>query len=139
MSAVDFDWARKQLSRMPVSETTKISILGLLADWDKLDRIPDDEAMILSLFSALAKGHAIVEDDPEDVWAPAESGDIVLADIVRVRKDAFTGDAGHLHNGRIGRVVSIRYGDIIVRSIDGLEPELDGVHYPAAKLDRKIK
>lgn len=56
-------------------------------------------------------------------------GRLVVGDEVLVREDAFSGELAPIHNGRRGRIVAIRYGDIIVNSTDDMQPSLVGTHY----------
>ena len=95
-------------------------------------------SQIVELFSKLALGHAIVKENKNETWIPAQAGQIVVADEVRVKWNAFDGDMGKTHNGRRGKVVSIRYGDIIVKTTDGKEPMLDGFHYTPQQLEKRI-
>jgi hypothetical protein len=62
-----------------------------------------------------------------------------VAEIIRVKEQAFTGQQGKRHNGRICRVVAVRYGDIIVKSIDNRDPLLDGTHYSPHDLEKLIE
>jgi hypothetical protein len=66
-------------------------------------------------------------------------GQLVVGDEVRVLANAFTDKVGVAHNGRRGRVVAIRYGDVIFKSTDDKEPLLDGTHYSPYKLEKRIK
>lgn len=50
---------------------------------------------------------------------------------VKVRMDAYTGEAGTHHNGRIGKVLAIDKGDVVVGYLD--KPE-QPVKHPATKL-----
>jgi hypothetical protein len=58
---------------------------------------------------------------------------------VRVKSDAFRGDIGPMHNSRVGKVIAVRYGDVIINSTDGKTPELKGVHYSPYKLEKRYK
>jgi len=58
---------------------------------------------------------------------------------VRVKLDAYQGSTGSLHNGRRGKVVGIRYGDIIFKSNDNREPILDGAHYSPHQLQKRVQ
>jgi len=115
------------------------AVISLLKTWGELsfpNEVQQDKA--LKLFSSLAKAEAIVEET-EGVWKPVQVGFMLqVGDTVRVRKDAFSGNAGRTHNGRIGRVLAKRSGDIIVRSTDGQLPFLDGAHYPPSALEVKV-
>ena len=52
--------------------------------------------------------------------------------------DAYEGDLGRVHNGRRGKVVAVRYGDVIFKSTDGKSPVLDGAHYTPYKLEKLV-
>jgi hypothetical protein len=65
-------------------------------------------------------------------------GQIKVADVVRVKPDAFDGELGETHNGREGVIVAIRSGDVIFRSTDDKKPLLDGTHYSPYHLQKRI-
>lgn len=139
MPKVDYDWVKKQFARAKVRKITGNSAIELLKVWETLD-FPSEELehAAIDTFAALAKGHSLVQDGPER-WLPAQAGFMLqVGDTVRVRSDAFSGEAGRVHNGRIGRVVAKRSGDIIVKHIDGIEPSRDDARYPAASLEKKV-
>jgi hypothetical protein len=73
------------------------------------------------------------------MWIPLQPGQVTVADVVRVKADAFSDKLGPIHNGRKGTVVAVRYGDIIVNSTDGKTPELKGVHYSPYKLEKRVR
>jgi hypothetical protein len=79
-----------------------------------------------------------VKDKKDEVWVPVRPGDIRVAEKVRVRFDAFGGELGTIHNGRVGVVVGVRYGDVIIKTTDGKEPVLEGAHYPPDKMEKLI-
>lgn len=70
-------------------------------------------------------------------WIPVTAGRVIPGDIVRVSSTAYSGDAGALHNGRVGIVVEHRAGDVIINTIDDIEPELYLVRHPVYKLEKK--
>lgn len=135
---LDLSWAESQVAAAKVSIPVGQAIMALLRTWGELtfqNEVQQDQA--LKIFTRLAKDEAIVDED--DSWQPVQVGFMIqVGDTVRVRSDAFTGDAGRTHNGRIGRVVAKRSGDIIVRTTDGKSPQLDGSHYPPSSLEIKI-
>jgi hypothetical protein len=136
---LDLSWAKEQLAAARVPAAVGQGILALLRAWGEL-RFPNEaqQNQTLDLFSRLARSEALVEDKPEE-WRPVQVGFMLrVGDTVRVRKDAFTGDAGKVHNGRVGRVTAKRSGDIIVRSTDDRQPYLDGAHYPPSALELKV-
>jgi hypothetical protein len=92
-------------------------------------------------FSKLALGKALSEPTAaaDEIWVPAQPGQLTVGDEVRVLSDAFTDKTGIMHNGRRGKIAAIRYGDVIFKSTDGKEPSLDGVHYSPYKLEKRIK
>jgi len=142
---VDIEWVKTQLehSRVPIPVGT--SVLKLIESWNECQGL--DEQMVIKtieLFSDLAQGKAVYAPPPPPEFENAEfydavAGFIGVGDIVRVKKDAFTGDAGVVHNSRVGRVVAVRFGDIIVKSIDGIEPEIDGAHYSPYHLQKMLQ
>ena len=68
-------------------------------------------------------------------WKPATPGQIKPGDTVRVLLDAFKSEVGEIHNGRIGEVVKVEFGDVIVNSIDSRLPKLEGAHYSPHHLE----
>jgi hypothetical protein len=91
------------------------------------------------LFTKLAVNHSILPDKPDEVWTDAQPGAILVGDEVRVKSDAYDGDTGVIHNGRRGKVVAVRYGDIIFKSNDGKMPVLDGTHYTPYQLQKRVR
>ena len=67
-----------------------------------------------------------------------QPGNIKVAEVVRVKADLFDGELGPIHNGRVCRVVGVRYGDVIVKSIDDRTPVLDGTHYSPHDLQKLV-
>lgn len=58
---------------------------------------------------------------------------------MRVLIDAFTSEAGRsIHNGRVGIVVAVSGGDIIVASTDDKHPTLTRARYPYYKLEKAV-
>lgn len=142
---VDMPWVKEQLTNNRTKRIVGDSVLTLLKTWEELKNTdPDPQkneanlSQIVEIFSKLALGHAIVKEDKNETWIPAQAGQIVISDEVRVKWNAFDGDQGKIHNGRRGKVVSIRYGDIIVKTTDGKEPVLDGFHYTPQQLEKRI-
>lgn len=137
MTRVNFDWVREQFDEAKVGQAVGTSVLRLLEVWDTMNHTNKTANEAVEIFSKVALGHALVEPDvPAGTWVQATPGFIHVADIVRIRADAFTGEVGTMHNGRLGRVVGVRSGDIIVKSTDGKEPELDGAHYSPFHLEK---
>lgn len=136
---LDLSWAKGQLASARVPAAVGNGVLALLRAWAELN-FPNEaqQNQTLDLFATLARDEALVEEQ-EAVWKPVQVGFMLnVGDIVRVRKDAFKDAAGRTHNGRIGRVLAKRSGDIIVRSVDDREPYLDGAHYPASALELRV-
>lgn len=72
-------------------------------------------------------------------WIPAYPGHLYKGDRVRVLMNAFSSPAGQqIHNGRIGVVIDVRDGDIIVESIDNRKPKLTQTRYPYYKLEKAV-
>ena len=139
MPNVDFTWVREQMQAARVKVGTGNAVLKLLETWETL-KLSDNQAKeAIQYFSIFAQGHAVVEDDPNEVWVDARPGGIVIGDQVRVKADAFDGDTGKLHNGRKGKVVGVRYGDIIFKSNDDKSPVIDGAHYSPHQLEKRVQ
>jgi len=137
---LDLSWAEGQIAAARVPVPVGKAVIALLKAWAELD-FPNEAQQIkaLELFNSLARNEAVVEDT-EAVWTPVQVGFMLkVGDTVRVRKDAFTDEAGRIHNGRIGRVLAKRSGDIIIRTTDDRKPYLDGAHYPASALELRVK
>jgi len=136
MPHVNFDWVRTQLTRAKVRQVTGDAVLTLLHTWETISFTNDSQRQdSLDMFTTLAQGHLITPESSE--WVPVQSRGVMLrvGDEVRVKSDAFTGDLGTIHNGRIGRVVAKRYGDIIVKHTDGLTPSRDDARYSPSVLE----
>jgi hypothetical protein len=140
MPEINFSWVTQQLEGSKVKLNVGNSLVALLKTWETQDLTPEQAKQVLDYFTKLALGTNIYDDSPkEELWVPAEPGQLVLGDEVRVLKDAFTDKVGVLHNGRRGKIVGIRYGDIIFKSTDNKTPVLDGVHYSPYKLEKRIR
>lgn len=140
MSA-NMDWVREQMTAAKVRQSVGTSVLRLMEVWDTMNHKPETAKETVEIFSKLALGHALVETEDENfdgTWVPAMAGQIKVTDIVRVKLDAFDGPAGVMHNGRIAKIVGIRYGDIVVKSVDGKTPVIDGAHYKPHMLEKLI-
>jgi ribosomal protein L21E len=139
MAEVDNDWVKSQLTENKTKKVVGDSVLKLLATWEQLKQPTDKNAKdIINIFSKLALGHSIVEDNPNEKWIVAQAGYIKVADTVRVRSNAFDGEQGKAYNGRRGRVVGVRYGDVIVKTDDGKTPVLDGIHFKPENLEKLV-
>jgi len=115
------------------------ALLKLIAAWEPLKISGPQQKEVLALFSKLALGHAVTPEVANEVWIDAQPGAITVGDQVRVKLDAYEGSTGSMHNGRRGKVVGIRYGDIIFRSNDDKEPILDGSHYSPWQLQKRVQ
>jgi hypothetical protein len=140
MPQVDYAWVKDQLKSATVRQGPGDATLALLKAWEQID-LPDDLAEdAIEIFASLALNKSLIKTPASETWVPAQpGGNTRVGDIVRVKHNAFKGEAGRIHNGRKGRVTAIRSGDIIFRSTDGLEPFLDNVHYPFNHLERRVR
>ncbi|UDL15898.1 hypothetical protein QEH42_gp107 [Microbacterium phage Pumpernickel] len=139
MPNLDKDWVTRQLASARVPKPVGKALVRLTEVWNELDLTEEFYEQTVELFSELALGHSIAETGP-GTWVPANVGAMLqVGDIVRVKTDAFSSAAaGHTHNGRQGKVVAKRSGDIIVDLTDDLGPKLQAVHYPASKLEKLV-
>jgi hypothetical protein len=145
MPEVDMNWVKQQLTNNKTKRVVGDTVIKLLSTWSEVKSVdPDPDKNqaslneIVELFSKLALGHALIKENKNINWTPAQAGALVIADEVRVKWNAFDGEKGKTHNGRVGKIVSIRYGDIIVKTTDGKEPMLEGFHYTPQQLEKRI-
>lgn len=141
MSELNMDWVKEQLTQNKTRKMTGDAVLELLDAWKNVKKPPktDISKEVVELFSKLALGHALVKEDKNETWVPAQAGAVKVADIVRVKFDAFDEASGKYHlNGRRGKIVGVRYGDIVVKSDDGRTPLLDGVHFRPENLEKLV-
>lgn len=142
MPEMNYEWIREQLEAAKVKVGSGKAILKLLEAWETL---PDLSAAmtdeVLAVFPMLVKGHAIKKEESEDDyrWIDLQPGNITVGDVVRVKTDAFGEKLGNVHNGRLGKVIAVRYGDVIFNSTDGKKPDLMGVHYSPYKLEKRLR
>lgn len=139
MPEVNYDWVRLQMQESRVKVGAGNAILKLLKTWEELKLSEPQMKEVIHYFSKLALTHSIVPEAPEEKWVDAQPGSIKVGDEVRVKDDAYDGKTGTIHNGRRGRVVAVRYGDIIFKSNDNKEPVLDGTHYAPYQLQKRIQ
>lgn len=140
MSNTDMDWVKQQLTQNKTKKAVGDAVLKLLASWDQLkERNPKNSGEILEVFGKLAQGHALVQENKNEKWIPVQAGAIKVADTVRVSYNAFDAESGKSNlNGRRGKVVGVRYGDIIVKSNDDKLPVLDGTHFKPENLEKLV-
>lgn len=141
MPEVNYDWVRQQLQEAKVKIGSGNAVLKLLEVWETMDKLsPNLAKEAVAVFSKLALNATILTpvDEPDAIWIPLQPGQIKVGDEVRVLADAFNDSTGVTHNGRRGKVIAVRYGDVIVNSTDGKLPDLKGVHYSPYKLEKKV-
>ena len=142
MPQIDKQWVLDQLEAAKVKVGSGKAILKLLEAWGEIPELSDKMTEeVMTIFPKLALGHVLKVEENEDdyTWIPLQPGQVTVADVIRVKADAFSDKLGPIHNGRKGLVVAVRYGDIIVNSTDGKSPELKGVHYSPYKLEKRIR
>ena len=138
MKKVNGDWAKSQLEALRVPFEVGDSVVKLLNVWNSLEHQDSNNEKILDIFTSLAQSKALIESSNDEIWEPASPGFVRVGDEVRVMADAYEGEVGQIHNGRRGRVVAVRYGDIILKTTDGKEPTIDGSHHSPWKLEKLV-
>lgn len=136
------EWITEQLKAARTKPSVSKIVIHLLKAYEELpaDLNLDDAKKALELLPELAMGHALVpKSTGPEVWVPGRPGLFKVGDQVRVLRDAFDGEPGLLHNGRVGKVAAIRSGDIIVDSTDNKLPPLLGAHYSPFKLEKRVQ
>ena len=139
MPEINEEWIKEQMQEAKVKVGVGNALLKLLAAWEPLKLSNPQQKEVLALFNQLALGYAVTPEVANEVWVDAQPGAITVGDQVRVKLDAYQGSTGAMHNGRRGKVVGIRYGDIIFKSNDDKQPVLDGSHYAPYQLQKKVQ
>lgn len=142
MPEINREWVIEQLEAAKVKVGSGKAILKLLEAWAEIPKLSENMTEeVLNVFPKLARGHVLkVEENENDyIWSDLQPGQITVGDVVRVKADAFDGNLGAMHNGRRGKVVAVRYGDVIFKSTDDRDPVLDGVHYSPYKLEKRYR
>lgn len=136
------EWITEQLKAAKTKPSVSKIVIQLLKAYEGLpaDTSLEDAKKAFELLPQLAMGHTLVPKNAEpEIWAPGRPGVFKVGDQVRVLNDAFDGEAGILHNGRVGKVTAIRSGDVIVDSTDDKTPPLLGAHYSPFKLEKRVQ
>jgi hypothetical protein len=137
---VDLIWARDQLRRAGVNDRVATAVYQTLDTWNtNLGAIPATEVEnTVDALRELLLHHSLLKPVSDEVWMEAYPGFIHAQDVIRVRHDAYDGELGEYHNGRVGKCLGVRSGMIIFRSTDEVHPFIDGAQYPADKLERRV-
>lgn len=141
MPNIDKEWVVRQLIENKIDPKIGDAVVALIKTWSEINMSATEaQKKAVQIFSKLSMGQPIVSNvNSDEKWVVARPGNIRVGDEVMVRSDAFQGEAGQLHNGRRGRVVAVRYGDIIVNSTDNIEPEIKGAHYSPYHLNKLVR
>lgn len=140
MPMVDRQWAERQLANAGADPWVEQGVLQMLEAFAATDLAGEQVRQAVTYFAELAQGRHIAPEstEAEGRWIPARVGQIRPGMRVRVRLDAFKGELGQLHNGRLGVVVEVGDGDVIVRSIDARKPHLMAAHYSPFVLEELV-
>jgi hypothetical protein len=142
MPEVNFNWVRQQLEEVKAKVGSGNAVLNLLETWAKDTKLsPNMAKEAVEMFSKLALNEALSSPQAsiDEVWVQARAGQLVVGDEVRVATNAFKDATGAIHNGRRGKIIAIRYGDVIFKSTDGKQPDLEGVHYSPDRLEKRVQ
>ena len=140
MPEVDMDWVKQQLIQNKTKKMVGDAVLKMLETWGELkEKNSKNSKEILDLFQKLAQGYALVPENKNEKWAQALAGAIKVTDVVRVSFNAFDVESGKSQfNGRRGKVVGVRYGDIIFKSTDDKTPVIEGAHFRPEDLEKLV-
>ena len=144
MADTNMDWVKEQLTQNKTKKAVGDSVIKLLGTWDEVKQKNEslktiNPQEIIDIFSKLAMGYVLVKENKNERWIKAQIGQIKVADVVRVPFNAFDESTGKSNlNGRRGRIVAVRSGDIIVKTDDGKLPVLDGVHIRPEFLEKLL-
>lgn len=135
---VDFNWVQEQLDSASVKPEVAEVVISLLETWETLEYDSGNLKEVTEIFTELIHNRALLPAESTEVWVEALRGSIHTGDVIRVRFDAFDGDQGRYHNGRVGKVIGVRHGDVIMRSTDNKSPNIDGARYDTKYLERRV-
>lgn len=135
---LDYVHVHDQLKKMRATVAVEDGVKALAETLNDLALSVDTAREAVEALAELVKGHSLLPSETEEAWAPCIPGMVHTGDVVRVRHDAFSGSTGRIHNGRVGKVLFVRSGDISVRSTDDLDPFLDGARYRAENLEYRV-
>jgi hypothetical protein len=128
---IDPEWVADQLDaagydgRSAEKQQIRTSVESLIREFNRQPHNASNKLKVLELFSKLAQQQELVGrnvQNPNARWREFNLGEVTPGSTVRVRDDAYSGDAGTRHNGMVGRLVAARGGDAIVQyhnSTDG--------------------
>jgi hypothetical protein len=138
--SIDIEWARDQMKAADLLQPTQAAVEKLLSTLDKMNLTESASDAAVATFSRLARGHALVtaQETVDEVWEQARPGNLVLGDQVRVKTDAYSGTIGQVNNGRRGRIVGIRYGNIYVKYTDE-GYGTDSIHHKPSALEKRVR
>ncbi len=133
---IDFDKLHEQLKLSKTSPTVIRAVKTLGEAFNSADISDEDLDEILSKFDKLARGHLLVEPEPDARWLSGAARTPGVGQTVRVPLTQYQ-DRRSTLNGRVGRVVAVRYGDVIVNTTDDGEP-YEGLRFRPHELEIKI-
>lgn len=126
---INWDWATFQLIEAKTTQQLTTSVERLMQTLETMNLNDDQLREVLDKFHKLALGHSIVPAKPDEVWQQCVPGHYGVGDTVRVKPDAYSGPKS-IHNGRRGRVVSIRGAQVVVAYSDPTDLKDQYYHWP---------
>lgn len=140
MPKINIDWVKQQLEDSKTPTKAANTVLNLMKIWEKETLTAEQAKNAAEIFSKLCQGIPLeLPVDEDELLVPARPGNLIVGDYVVVAQDAYSDPAVHFHNGRRGRIVGIRYGDIIVKYEDGKSPQINDARHSPFKLLKVIK
>lgn len=73
-----------------------------------------------------------------DAWVDVDPFSLTPGEVLRVKTNAYATDAGTLHNGRLVEVLRVESGDVYVKTVDEIAPEIHEARHPPYKLEKRI-
>jgi hypothetical protein len=141
MPKINKEWVAEQLTHNKTIKASGDAVLKLLDTWNSLELTPKQAKDAVMAFSKLSLGEPIyVPTVKNEIWIEARPGDIVVGDEMLVKTNAYDNpDLAVIHNGRRGKVVAIRYGNIIIKYTDDKKPEINDAHHSPYTLLKLVK
>lgn len=135
-------WAKRQMEEANTPVGVRVAAEKILETFfETVVSVPQGEE-VLAVVTRLARGHSLephpAEGDNNIQWEEVRRGRIFVQDVVRVKHNAYGGYTGTIHNGRVGRVVALRNGEIFISYSDNREPSFDTIRHSPNSLEKMV-
>jgi hypothetical protein len=141
-------WAEQQLVDAGYGDFGGDVVKSVLDVVDAMaEAFPEETSSSVGLVAKLITGTPLGEEDWSEqkkaegyVWRPVVARELRPGQVVRVREDAYTEmQSMYAHNGRQGKVLTIRNGIVVLYDNVGSNVTQMGVTHDPSKLERRVR